>query len=114
MTDMKPTRISEDQIISALQITRDFTVDRNSAKFKNAMEIVKNSAPAILESARKKLKIDPEISPSISKKSGGKVKKYMGGGKVKKYMGGGKVYASHNKRYSHGGKVSGRKATYKY
>ena len=27
---------------------------------------------------------------------------------------GGKVYASHNKRYSHGGKVSGRKATYKY
>ena len=36
------------------------------------------------------------------------------GGKVKKYMGGGKVYASHNKRYAHGGKVSGRKATYKY
>ena len=27
---------------------------------------------------------------------------------------GGKVYTSHNKRYSHGGKVSGRKATYKY
>jgi len=27
---------------------------------------------------------------------------------------GGKVYASHNKRYAHGGKVSGRKATYKY
>ncbi len=27
---------------------------------------------------------------------------------------GGKVYASHDKRYSHGGKVSGRKATYKY
>ena len=105
MTDMKPTRISEDQIISALQITRDFTVDRNSAKFKNAMEIVKNSAPAILESARKRLKIDPEISPSISKKSGGKVKKYMGGGKV---------YTTQNKRYAHGGKVSGRKATYKY
>ena len=105
MTDMKPTRISEDQIISALQITRDFTVDRNSAKFKNAMEIVKNSAPAILESARKKLKIDPEISPSISKKSGGKVKKYMGGGKV---------YTTQNKRYAHGGKVSGRKAAYKY
>ena len=103
MTDMKPTRISEDQIISALQITRDFTVDRNSAKFKNAMEIVKNSAPAILESARKKLKIDPEISPSISKKSGGKVKKYMGGGKV---------YTTQNKRYAHGGKVSGRKAKY--
>ena len=36
------------------------------------------------------------------------------GGKVKKYRGGGKVYASHNKRYAHGGKVSGRKATYKY
>ena len=36
------------------------------------------------------------------------------GGKVKKYMGGGKVYASNTKRYSHGGKVSGRKATYKY
>ena len=103
MTDMKPTRISEDQIISALQITRDFTVDRNSAKFKNAMEIVKNSAPAILESARKRLKIDPEISPSISKKSGGKVKKYMGGGKV---------YTTQNKRYAHGGKVSGRKAKY--
>jgi len=34
------------------------------------------------------------------------------GGKVKKYMGGGKVYASHNKRYAHGGKVSGRKAKY--
>ena len=103
MTDMKPTRISEDQIISALQITRDFTVDRNSAKFKNAMEIVKNSAPAILESARKRLKTDPEISPSISKKSGGKVKKYMGGGKV---------YTNQNKRYTHGGKVSGRKAKY--
>ena len=103
MTDMKPTRISEDQIISALQITRDFTVDRNSAKFKNAMEIVKNSAPAILESARKKLKIDPEISPSISKKSGGKVKKYMGGGKVS---------TTQNKRSAHGGKVSGRKAKY--
>ena len=28
--------------------------------------------------------------------------------------GGGKVYASHNKRYAYGGKVSGRKATYKY
>jgi hypothetical protein len=41
-------------------------------------------------------------------------KSYKKGGKVKKYMGGGKVYASHNKRYSHGGKVSGRKATYKY
>jgi hypothetical protein len=27
---------------------------------------------------------------------------------------GGKVYTSHDKRYSHGGKVSGRKATYKY
>ena len=27
---------------------------------------------------------------------------------------GGKVYAIHNKRYAHGGKVSGRKATYKY
>ena len=27
---------------------------------------------------------------------------------------GGKVYTSHNKRYAHGGKVSGRKATYKY
>ena len=39
---------------------------------------------------------------------------YKKGGKVKKYMGGGKVYASHNKRYSYGGKVSGRKATYKY
>ncbi len=26
--------------------------------------------------------------------------------------GGGKVYASHNKRYAHGGKVSGRKAKY--
>ena len=25
---------------------------------------------------------------------------------------GGKVYASHNKRYAHGGKVSGRKAKY--
>ena len=28
----------------------------------------------------------------------------------KKYMGGGKVYTNHNKRYAHGGKVSGRKA----
>ena len=36
------------------------------------------------------------------------------GGKVKKYMGGGKVYTNQNKRYAHGGKVSGRKATYKY
>tara|TARA_Y100000593_G_scaffold83923_1_gene158586 strand:- start:266 stop:733 length:468 start_codon:yes stop_codon:yes gene_type:complete len=35
------------------------------------------------------------------------------GGKVKKKKSGGKVYASHNKRYSHGGKVSGRKAKYK-
>ena len=39
--------------------------------------------------------------------------KKMGGGKVKKYMGGGKVYINQNKRYAHGGKVSGRKATYK-
>jgi len=36
------------------------------------------------------------------------------GGKVKKYMGGGKVYTTQNKRYAYGGKVSGRKATYKY
>ena len=36
------------------------------------------------------------------------------GGKVKKYRGGGKVYSNQNKRYAHGGKVSGRKATYKY
>ena len=34
------------------------------------------------------------------------------GGKVKKYMGGGKVYTNQNKRYAHGGKVSGRKAKY--
>ena len=34
------------------------------------------------------------------------------GGKVKKYMGGGKVYTTQNKRYAHGGKVSGRKAKY--
>ena len=96
MTDMKPTRISEDMVISALEITMDYTVDRNSSKFKDAQEIVNNAAPAILESAHKNLKINPEIPSSISKKSGGK------------------VYASHNKRYAHGGKVSGRKATYKY
>ena len=30
----------------------------------------------------------------------------------KKYMGGGKVYINQNKRYAHGGKVSGRKAKY--
>jgi FMN phosphatase YigB (HAD superfamily) len=34
------------------------------------------------------------------------------GGKVKKKKSGGKVYSSHDKRYSHGGKVSGRKAKY--
>ena len=34
--------------------------------------------------------------------------------KRKKKKSGGKVYASHNKRYAYGGKVSGRKATYKY
>jgi len=104
MTDMKPTRISEDMVISALEITMDYTVDRNSSKFKDAQEIVNNAAPAILESAHKNLKINPEIPSSISKKSGGKVKKKKGGGKV---------YASHNKRYAHGGKVSGRKAKYK-
>ena len=36
------------------------------------------------------------------------------GGKVRKKKSGGKVYANQNKRYAHGGKVSGRKATYKY
>ena len=34
------------------------------------------------------------------------------GGKVRKKKSGGKVYANHNKRYAHGGKVSGRKAKY--
>ena len=38
--------------------------------------------------------------------------KVKSGGKVKKYMGGGKVYTNQNKRYAHGGKVSGRKAKY--
>tara|TARA_R100000781_G_scaffold109555_1_gene74545 strand:+ start:49 stop:390 length:342 start_codon:yes stop_codon:yes gene_type:complete len=52
-----------------------------------------------------------DAEPSPARFSDRKFKK---GGKVKKYMGGGKVYASHNKRYAHGGKVSGRKATYKY
>jgi hypothetical protein len=34
-------------------------------------------------------------------------------GKVRQAVkSGGKVYASHNKRYAHGGKVSGRKAKY--
>ena len=41
-------------------------------------------------------------------------KKKRSGGKVKKKKSGGKVYASNNKRYAYGGKVSGRKATYKY
>ena len=103
MSDIKPTRISLDQVVSALETTTDFKINRNSTKFKKAMEIIKNSAPAILESAREKLKINPEIPSSISKKSGGKVKKYMGGGKV---------YINQNKRYAHGGKVSGRKAKY--
>ena len=40
--------------------------------------------------------------------------KIKSGGKIKKYMGGGKVYTTQNKRYAYGGKVSGRKATYKY
>ncbi len=42
------------------------------------------------------------------------LKTLKSGGKVKKKKSGGKVYTSHNKRYAHGGKVSGRKATYKY
>jgi hypothetical protein len=50
-----------------------------------------------------------DAEPSPARPSDRKFKK---GGKVKKYMGGGKVYASHNKRYAHGGKVSGRKAKY--
>ena len=36
------------------------------------------------------------------------------GGEVKKKKSGGKVYSNQSKRYAHGGKVSGRKATYKY
>ena len=35
------------------------------------------------------------------------------GGKVRKKKSGGKVYTNQNKRYANGGKVSGRKATYK-
>ena len=50
-----------------------------------------------------------EFKKKMNLKFGAKKKS---GGKVKKYMGGGKVYASHNKRYAHGGKVSGRKAKY--
>ena len=34
------------------------------------------------------------------------------GGKVRKKKSGGKVYTTQNKRYAHGGKVSGRKAKY--
>ena len=42
-------------------------------------------------------KVDPKTGKvSVKKKSGGK------------------VYSNQNKRYAHGGKVSGRKATYKY
>ena len=42
-----------------------------------------------------------------SKKSGGKVRKTK-----KRKKSGGKVYTNQNKRYAHGGKVSGRKAKY--
>ena len=47
-------------------------------------------------------------------KSGGKLRNKKSGGKVRKKKSGGKVYSNQNKRYAHGGKVSGRKATYKY
>ena len=47
------------------------------------------------------LRLDKKVDPKTGKVS---VKKKSGG----------KVYANQNKRYAHGGKVSGRKATYKY
>ena len=57
---------------------------------------------------------DPEATgdtePSPARPSDRKL--FKKGGKVKKYMGGGKVYTTQNKRYAHGGKVSGRKAKY--
>ena len=67
------------------------------------------SVPAKLTNERDTLEKDlREMNPTTGKKPSME----SSGGKVKKYMGGGKVYASHNKRYAHGGKVSGRKAKY--
>ena len=74
------------------------------------LESANVSVPVTLTKERDKLETDLR---AMNPTKGTKPKK-MGGGKVKKYMGGGKVYINQNKRYAHGGKVSGRKATYKY
>ncbi len=117
MTDTAKTLPNKSSIVEALYTVRELdhlpenslTPDQkaNLTQAKFILSKAKNH-PDMSEARNLAATAEPEM------KKGGKVKKYMGGGKVKKYMGGGKVYASHNKRYSYGGKVSGRKANYKY
>jgi len=108
MTDTTKTLPNKSSIVESLQTVRELEhLPENSLTPDQKANLTQ--AEFILSKAKN----HPDMSEAknLAATADPKMKK---GGKVKKYMGGGKVYASHNKRYSHGGKVSGRKATYKY
>ena len=108
MTKKAITLPNKSSIVSALETVRELKhLPENSLTPDQKANLTQ--AEFILSKAKK----HPDMSEArkLASTIEPKMKK---GGKVKKYMGGGKVYTNQNKRYAHGGKVSGRKATYKY